>query len=137
MRLGKEVDELRSRNALLETEKDELAASLKAKKDLEFYSGIIGAAFPGLATLMNGTPLAQAAGFLSGTTDMNGNTIAQQEAASEDISSISALVSEFCATLNTQEASAIHLLFMAFEADRSKIQSALHYITTATPLQPG
>jgi hypothetical protein len=136
MRLGKEVDELRSRNVLLEAERDELEASLKAKKDLEFYSGIIGAAFPGLATLMNGTSLAQAAGFLSGTTDMNGNAVTQKEAVNEDVNSISALVSEFCTTLNTQEASAVHLLFMAFEADRSKIQSALHYITTAAPPQP-
>lgn len=135
MRLGKEVDELRSRNAILEAERDELEASLKAKKDLEFYSGIIGAAFPGLATLMNGSPLAQAAGFLSGATDMSGNVVTQKEPVNEDVSSISALVSEFCANLNTQEASAIHLLFMAFEADRSKIQSALHYITAAPPMQ--
>lgn len=134
-RMNREIDELRTKAATLESERDELEASLKAKKDIEFYSGIIGAAFPALAPLFSGTPLAQAAGFLSGTTDLKGNALPPKEVAGDDVSSISSLVSEFCATLNPQEAGAIHLMFMAFEADRSKIQSALHYITTASPIQ--
>lgn len=132
LRLNKEVDELRSRANHLETEKEELEATLKAKKDTEYYMGIIGAAFPGLAPLFTGTPLAQAAGFLAGTSDLNGKPIQALPPANEEVNSISGMVAEFCNTLSTQEASAIHLLFMAFESDRSKIQSALQYITAGT-----
>lgn len=128
-KMTQELNELRGKAATLEAEKEELEVSLKAKKELEFYSGIIGAAFPKLAPLFVGTPLAQAAGFLNGTNDITGAAVSQS-APDDDASSISSLVSEFCETLNTQEASAIHLMFMAFEADRSKIQSALHYIST-------
>jgi uncharacterized small protein (DUF1192 family) len=137
-RMSQEVTELRDRAAALEAEKEELEASLHAKKQLEFYSGIIGAAFPKLAPLFVGTPLAQAAGFLNGTNDLTGAPVAQAapRAPNDEASSIASLVSEFCETLNTQEASAIHLMFMAFEADRSKIQSALHYITIGGTAQP-
>ena len=134
-RLNREVDELRTKYAALEIERDELEASVAAKKGIEFYSTLVGAAFPGLAPLLTGTPLAQAAGFLAGTSDIKGNALPAKEAASEDGSSIAAMVNEFCHTLNSQEASAVHLLFTAFETDRSKIQSALHYITTTSPTQ--
>lgn len=134
LRLNKEVDELRTKANTLEAEKEELEATLKAKKDTEYYMGIIGAAFPGLAPLFSGTPLAQAAGFLAGTSDLNGKPIQPATAqGSDEVSSISTMVSEFCNTLDPQEASAIHLLFMGFESDRSQIQKALHYITTTKP----
>ncbi len=134
-KMSQELTELRSRAASLEAEKEELEVSLKAKKELEFYSGIIGAAFPKLAPLFVGTPLAQAAGFLNGTNDLKGAAVPPR-APDDEVTSISSLVSEFCETLNTQEASAIHLMFMAFEADRSKIQSALHYISVGGPAPP-
>ena len=134
-KMSQELTELRSKAAALEAEKEELEVSLTAKKQLEFYSGIIGAAFPKLAPLFVGTPLAQAAGFLNGTNDITGAAV-QPKAPDDEVTSISSLVSEFCETLNTQEASAIHLMFMAFEADRSKIQSALHYISTGGTAQP-
>lgn len=132
-RLNKEVDELRSKATALESEKEELEATLNAKKDTEYYMGIIGAAFPGLAPLFAGTPLAQAANFLAGTGDGNGKELPPAQETSEEAKSISAMVGEFCNALTTQEASAIHLLFMAFEKDRSQIQRALQFITTLTP----
>lgn len=132
-RLNKEVDELRSKATALESEKEELEATLKAKKDTEYYMGIVGAAFPGLAPLFAGTPLAQAANFLAGTGDGNGKELPPAQETSEEAKSISAMVGEFCNALTTQEASAIHLLFMAFEKDRSQIQRALQFITTQTP----
>lgn len=125
-RQGKELDELRTRFATLVSEKEEVEAELKAKKNLEFYSGIIGTVFPGIAPLFNGTPLAQAAGFLAGTGDV-------PESANEDVQSVSAMITEFCNTLTTQEASAMHLLCAAFEADRSKIQSTLQQVMAGSP----
>ncbi len=85
-----------------------------------------------MAPLLAGTPLASAAGFLSGISD-NKEVPLTEERGNDDSESISVMVAEFCNTLNAQEASAVHLLFMAFEADRSNIQSALHHITTTTP----
>ena len=146
--MGKELEALRSKNTSLKEANEELEEKIKAKNDLEFYSGIIGAAFPGLAPLFNGTPLAQAAGFLAGTNGLNGvelsaasddasngssESTADSSQAGEEEESIAAMVGEFCNTLNNQEASANHLLFMAFEADRNKIQKALHYITATAP----
>ena len=110
---------------------------LKAKSEIEFYSGIIGTAFPALAPLFHGTPLAQAAGFLAGTGNEEDKPAPQSTppGEKEESQSIASLISEFCATLNAQELGAIHLLFMAFEADRNKIQSALHHVTGVAPVQ--
>lgn len=130
IRLNREVDELRGKANALEEANRELDETLKAKKDTEYYMSIIGAAFPGLATLFTGTPLAQAAGFLAGTSDLGGNAIqTTAPKLTDEVSSISAMVAEFCNGLTTQEASAIHLLFMSFETDRTNIQRALQFIT--------
>jgi hypothetical protein len=133
-RMAKELDECRSKYSTLESEKAELEAELTAKKNLEFYSGIIGAAFPGLAPLFNGTPLAQAAGYLAGAGDLQGNALPQ--AKNEDNSegqSVGELANEFCNTLNAHDSSAIHLLLIAFEKDRNQIHRALQSITIHTP----
>lgn len=128
-RLGKEVEELRSKNEKLEVANDELHAKVEAKSQMEFYSGLIGAAFPGLAAMLGGTPLGQAASFLAGTGAISGPELAEPTPEASEAQGISALVAEFCETLNAQELGAVHLLFVAFEADRAKIQSALQFIT--------
>ena len=136
-RLNKEVDELRAQNESLKEQNSDLDVKLKAKSEIEFYSGIIGAAFPALAPLFHGTPLAQAAGFLAGSGNEADKPSSQgsRVGGTEDGQSIASLITEFCATLNAQELGAIHLLFMAFEADRSKIQTALHCVTGVAPVQ--
>ena len=128
--LKKEVEELRSKNTELLSRNKELEVSLEAKSGLEFYSGIIGTALPKLAPMLKGTPLEKAADFLSGMTEGKGNVPPTSEPTNEETASIGSMVSEFCSTLNEQEASAIHLLFVAFEADHSKIQKALQLIAT-------
>jgi hypothetical protein len=133
-RMNKELDTLRSKAVVLEAEKEELEATLKAKRDAEYYMGIIGAAFPGLAPLFTGTPLAQAANFLAGTPDTVGNALPAAQEDSDEAKSIAAMVGEFCDTLTSQEASAIHLLFMGFEKDRGQIQRALQFVTTQAPV---
>lgn len=130
-RLNKEVDELRSKNAELTSGREELEEQIKAKTDLEFYSGILGTAFPGLITMLKGTPFEQAANHLSGISAQAAEQPKPVEPADEG-SSIACLINEFCKGLDEQETGAIHLLFMAFEADRSKIHRALHCISTET-----
>lgn len=137
-RLNKEADELRAQNESLKEKNGDLEAKMKARGEIEFYTGIIGAAFPGLTPLFAGTPLAQAATFLAGTgegVEGSGATQGAFSGGKEDAQSIASLISEFCATLNPQELGAIHLLFMAFEADRSKIQSTLQHVTGMAPVQ--
>jgi hypothetical protein len=132
-RMSNELQELRNKYAALETDKEQLEAELKAKKDLEFYSGIIGAAFPGLAPLFGGTPLAQAASYLAGTNDLQGNALLQaKDEGNNEAQSVGALANEFCNTLNTHDSSAIHLLLIAFEKDRNLIHRALQAVTIQT-----
>ena len=130
--LKKEVEELRSKNAELSSRNKELEASLEAKSGLEFYSGIIRNALPQLATVLKGTPFEKAADFLSGTKEEKGSTNPTSEPVNEETTSLASMMNEFCNTLDEQEAGAIHLLFMAFEADHSKIQKALQCIATGT-----
>jgi hypothetical protein len=134
LRTKKELEELQRKYEQLEGEYDEVEETLKAKKETEYYMGIIGAAFPGLAPLFAGTPLAQAANFLAGTSDLNGAALpAATESTNPEADSLVGMMSEFCRRLSTQQISAIHLLFMAFEKDEANIQRALQTITT-TPL---
>jgi hypothetical protein len=136
-RLSKEVDELRKKNEEISNQNEELEARIKAKSDIEFYTSLISSALPGLAPLFTGTPLAQAASLLTGIGGNNESEKVQLGGAdgNEESSSIASLVAEFCVTLNQQELAAVHLLFMSFEKDRSKIQSALHYVTSVPPAQ--
>ena len=130
IRLTKENEELRTKNETLTTEKDELAAEIQAKGDIERYLGIIGTIFPGLATVFQGTRLANLATTLAGTTDMSGKALPKPgESADEETQSITSMVSEFCETLNPQEAGIIHMLFMAFEKDRNKMKRAFDFIS--------
>lgn len=130
IRIGKENEELRSRNEALMAENEELDATLKAKKETEYYMGIIGTVFPGLAPLFQGTALANTATFLAGTTDLHGQALSQSsENTNNEARSVGAMVSEFCNTLSVQEAGVVYLLFTAFEKDRTQIQRALQFIS--------
>jgi hypothetical protein len=130
IRIKQENEALRSRNETLTEEKEELTAEIKAKKDLEYYMGIVGTVFPGLSALFQGTRIANVATMLAGTTDVNGNALpAAQTSNDSETQSIAAMVSEFCNTLSVQEAGIVHLLFMAFEKDRSQMQRALQFIS--------
>jgi len=133
-RTRKELEELQRKYDQLENDYDEVEETLKAKKETEYYMGIIGAAFPGLAPLFAGTPLAQAANFLAGTSDLNGSALsAPKESTNPEADSLVGMMSEFCQRLSTQQISAIHLLFMAFEKDETNIQRALQTITSNPP----
>lgn len=125
VRLGKEVDELRAKNDQLTEANYDLEAKVRLKSQLEFYSGIIGTAFPGIAAMLSGTPLAQAASFLAGT-EYAPNKAVDESAAEQGIA---AMIAEFCQTLTGQEQSAIELLFIALEKDKTQIQKVLQFVT--------
>ncbi len=134
-RACKEVEELKTKLAATTAEKEKLEEEIKAKSDVERYMGIIGTVFPGLATVFQGTRFANLATTLAGTTDLSGKALPKSgEEADDETQSISSMVSEFCDTLNAQEAGIIHLLFMAFEKDRSQMKRAFDFISQ-TPLK--
>lgn len=134
--MSKELEELRKKNEEQEETIVELRAENKAKSSIEFYSGLIGNALPGIGQLLANTPLAGATSFLAGLgTGEKESLTADDSEGDEEASTITALITEFCATLNQQEQSALHLLFMAFEKDRNTIQDALRYITVVAPTQ--
>ena len=134
IRLSKENEDLRTQNQTLVSEKEELADEIKAKKDVEYYMGIIGTVFPGLATVFQGTRLATIATTLAGTTDMNGNALPAAGGDGDgEAQSVISMLSDFCNTLNTQELGIVHLLFMGFERDRQQMQRALQFISQTPP----
>ena len=129
-RLNTETVELREKVKILTAEKEELAAEIAAKSDVERYMGIIGTIFPGLAAVFQGTRFANLATTLAGTTDMSGKALPKAgEGADEETQSIATMVGEFCDTLNAQEAGIVHMLFMAFEKDRGQMKRAFDFIS--------
>lgn len=132
--LQAELQELKDHNNELEFQVSDLQTTLDAKKQIEYYSNIIGMAMPGLAKFFTGTPMAAAMSFLSGQEDKKELEAAKDEEKKEQPpeqrQSIISLISEFCETLNNQELGSIYLLFIELEKDRSNIQRILKYITT-------
>lgn len=118
VRQTKELEELRAKYAALEEEKAEIQAALEAKKQVEYYSGIIGTILPSLGPLFQGTPLAQAAGLLAGVGEAARATANPTD---EDVNSVAEMVKDFCKTLSPHEASCFHLLCAALEKDKGKI----------------
>ncbi len=118
------------RIAELTQKNQELESQVKAKSDLEFYTGMLGTALPGIAKLFTGSPLEKAANLLAGTEDedeptSNNNNMRQRN----ENATLADLVNEFCTTLNRQELAAIELIFRGFEADRDWIQTTVKMIS--------
>jgi hypothetical protein len=127
-RANQELIELRERNGELERELDDLTNVVEAKKQVEYYTAIIGAALPGLAKFFQATAIGPALNFLAGT----------EQSIPPDTSSAleppvatapTDMLCEFIRTLNEQETATLYLLMAEVEKDRSTIQRVLNYIT--------
>lgn len=127
-RIGQEVIELRERNAELERELEDFQEQLEAKKQVEYYSSIIGMALPGLAKFLTKSSIGPALSFLSGAEDTSASVELEAPTALESSSTVEMLC-EFIRTLNEQEVASLYLLFVEVEKDRTVIQKVLNYIT--------
>ena len=127
-RVHQELLELRERNGELEKELEELTTTVEAKKQVEYYSTIIGAALPGLAKFFQATSIGPALSFLAGAEQSSSN---EQETALEPptANTQTQMLCEFIGTLNEQETATLFLLMAEIEKDRSSIQRILNYIT--------
>jgi hypothetical protein len=140
-RVNQELNELRERNGELERELEELTTTVEAKKQVEYYSSIIGAALPGLAKFFQATAIGPALNFLAGIGNdkrMVRITALNQTASPLEAPVASAPVDMLCnfiRTLNEQEIATLYLLMAEVEKDRSNIQRVLSYITRQQPGQ--
>ena len=134
-RVNQELNELRERNGELERELEELTTTVEAKKQVEYYSSIIGAALPGLAKFFQATAIGPALNFLAGSE----NSLPESDTASSLETPVASapvdMLCNFIRTLNEQEIATLYLLMAEVEKDRSNIQRVLSYITRHQPGQ--
>ncbi len=134
-RVNQELNELRERNGELERELEELTTTVEAKKQVEYYSSIIGAALPGLAKFFQATAIGPALNFLAGSE----NSLPESGTASSLEAPVASapvdMLCNFIRTLNEQEIATLYLLMAEVEKDRSNIQRVLSYITRQQPGQ--
>jgi len=134
-RVNQELNELRERNGELERELEELTTTVEAKKQVEYYSSIIGAALPGLAKFFQATAIGPALNFLAGSE----NGLPESDTASSLEAPVASapvdMLCNFIRTLNEQEIATLYLLMAEVEKDRSNIQRVLSYITRKQPGQ--
>lgn len=137
-RMQAEVAKLRAENEELEFQVQDMQSTLDAKKQIEYYTNIIGMALPGLAKFLTGTPMASAINFLAGTAPESTveATPKPVETAHGQRDSILEMINTFCQSLNNQELGTMYLLLSEIEKDRQHLQRILQFITNAEPSQP-
>ena len=132
-RMSSELQRLQTVNEELEFQVQDMQNSLDAKKQVEYYSNIIGMALPGLAKFLSNSPVGAAMNFLAGT-DEEGKVIEQgKETQSESKDSqretILEMIASFCKTMSNQELGTMYLMLSEIEKDRNNLQRILQFIT--------
>lgn len=128
--LSEELEKAKQEIEELQFELQDKQATLDAKKQIEYYSSIIGMALPGLAKLLTGTPVATAVNFLAGTDEQQAiESTTLKSSPTNQRESIIEMMREFSEQLNNQELGTLYLLFIELEKDRDNIQRILTHIT--------
>lgn len=135
--LQQELQQQKELNEELQFQVTDLQTTLDAKKQVEYYSNIIGMAMPGLAKFLTNTPMGTAMSFLAGTEEKDkekkelGATDKEEnkEQQNDQRQSIINLITEFSNTLTNQELGTLYLLFIELEKDKENIQRILKFIT--------
>jgi len=136
-RMSSELQRLQSVNDELEFQMQDMQNTLDAKKQVEYYSNIIGMALPGLAKFLSNSPMGAAMNFLAGT-EAQGKEIEQgKEVESEPKDSqretILEMIASFCKTMSNQELGTMYLMLSEIEKDRNNLQRILQFITQKQP----
>jgi hypothetical protein len=131
--LQADLQKQREENQELQYQLSDLQTTLDAKKQIEYYSSVIGMALPGLAKFFSGTGVGEAMNFLAGQEEESKELEeSSQDSKPDQRQSIISLINEFCTTLNNQELGTLYMLFIELEKDRQNIQRILSYITQHT-----
>lgn len=137
-RMSAELQKLQTINEDLEFQVQDMQNTLDAKKQVEYYSNVIGMALPGLAKFFTNSPVGAAMNFLAGT-DEEGKTIEEGKKIEEEPKdaqreTILEMLITFCKGMNNQELGTMFLMLSEIEKDRNNLQRILHFITQ--PQQP-
>jgi hypothetical protein len=130
-RMSAELQKLQTLNEELEFQMQDMQNTLDAKKQVEYYSNIIGMALPGLAKFFNNSPVGAAMNFLAGT-DKEGQKLEEakeHEAKDTQRETILEMISSFCKDMSNQELGTMYLMLSEIEKDRGNLQRILFFIT--------
>lgn len=130
-RLSAELHKLQTINEDLEFQMQDMQNTLDAKKQVEYYSNIIGMALPGLAKFFTNSPVGAAMNFLAGTDE---ESKALDEGKSDETKdtqreTILEMIGSFCKSMSNQELGTMYLMLSEIEKDRGNLQRILHCIT--------
>lgn len=134
-RLTSELQRVSALNEELEFQVQDMHNSLEAKKQVEYYSNIIGMALPGLAKFFTNSPVGTAFNFLAGTNEEKGAEKPLGESSDSQRETILEMITTFIQTLDNQELGTIYLMLSEIEKDRSNIQKILQFITGSTTVE--
>lgn len=137
-RMSSELSRLQTENDELEFQMQDMQNTLDAKKQVEYYSNIIGMALPGLAKFLTNSPMGAAMNFLAGT-EQDGKPQEQSkdtEAEPKDSQreTILEMIMSFCKSMNDQELGTMYLMLSEIEKDRGNLQRILQFITQTQPI---
>lgn len=134
-RLTTELQRINAINEELEFQVQDMQHSLEAKKQVEYYSNIIGMALPGLAKFFTNSPVGSAFNFLAGTDQEK--IMEQSSDGTKDTQreTILEMIISFVQTLDNQELGTIYLMLSEIEKDRTNIQKILQFITGSTTVE--
>jgi hypothetical protein len=128
-RLSAELTKATDLNEELQYQVLDMQASLDAKKQIEYYSSVIGMALPGLAKFFTGTPVGNAINFLSGTEENATQLDTSKDKDPNQREAILELIQSFCGDLSNQELGTMYLLLSEIEKDKSVLKTILDLIT--------
>lgn len=131
-RLSAELTKAIAMNEELQYQVSDMQASLDAKKQIEYYSSVIGMALPGLAKFFTGTPVGSAINFLSGTEETQNQIDQVKDKGPDQREVILDLIQTFCEGLSNQELGTMYLLLSEIEKDKSTLKTILELITQNT-----
>jgi hypothetical protein len=134
-RLTSELQRVSALNEELEFQVQDMQNSLEAKKQVEYYSNIIGMALPGLAKFFTNSPVGTAFNFLAGTNEEKGIEKPLGDSSDAQRETILEMITTFVQTLDNQELGTIYLMLSEIEKDRSNIQKILQFITGSTTVE--
>jgi hypothetical protein len=134
-RLTSELQRVSALNEELEFQVQDMQNSLEAKKQVEYYSNIIGMALPGLAKFFTNSPVGTAFNFLAGTNEEKSIEKPHGDSSDSQRETILEMITTFVQTLDNQELGTIYLMLSEIEKDRTNIQKILQFITGSTTVE--
>ena len=130
--LRKACDHLEKENEALQKRLEDTEEVLEAKKNVEYYSNIIGLALPGLAKMLGRSPLGSTLGMLAGAEvelpAEAGATDASKEARGQREAIID-LALEFMRSLPDAQLGSLYLVFVELSNNPGLIPGLLAHVT--------